>query len=327
MLSAFQFIFPETAKKSVVLIVKLRLKRQTGNRSLSLRTEKDVCTTACLLAMFIFCHPLCHQFYTLIVFVFLGHLLPSMSISLLLPPRVYLFMTSRCFSSPPELAFHRSLKRIFTRASCCFPWWNFGTRLRQTCSNASGQDSFYDSGIWSRSYASVVACFCVWECQSAHRDKDAAGGPAETWASSIHVHRFASPPPKPWNSALNRKSVCASVCVHCCIVIRLDFSAPIPPHPGRSVWRVYLVGATGGVESVGSTNKQRIFILLQQHFDEIVTLVLQRQRKWKPWGFDSFNYFGFLIACVCFQEAFFFFCPFVPQTNRGDAIGHLQTCL
>lgn len=48
--------------------------------------------------------------------------------------------------------------------------------------------------------------------------------------------------------------------------------------------RPYLVGSTGGVESICSTNKQGVIILLQEDFDEIVTLVLQgaqvgRERK------------------------------------------------
>lgn len=38
----------------------------------------------------------------------------------------------------------------------------------------------------------------------------------------------------------------------------------------------YLVGSTGGVESICTTNKQCVFILLQEDFDEIVTLVLER---------------------------------------------------
>lgn len=37
----------------------------------------------------------------------------------------------------------------------------------------------------------------------------------------------------------------------------------------------YLVGSTGGIESVCSTNKQGVIILLQEDFDEIVTLVLR----------------------------------------------------
>ncbi len=44
----------------------------------------------------------------------------------------------------------------------------------------------------------------------------------------------------------------------------------------------HLVGSTGGVESVCSTNKQGVLVLLQEDFDEIVTLVLQeagRERR------------------------------------------------
>lgn len=36
-----------------------------------------------------------------------------------------------------------------------------------------------------------------------------------------------------------------------------------------------LVGSTGGVESICSANKQGVVILLQEDFDEIVTLILQ----------------------------------------------------
>lgn len=50
---------------------------------------------------------------------------------------------------------------------------------------------------------------------------------------------------------------------------------------------IYLVGPTGGVESIRSTNKQRVFILLQQNLDEIVTLVLERQRKGNILTFKS----------------------------------------
>lgn len=42
---------------------------------------------------------------------------------------------------------------------------------------------------------------------------------------------------------------------------------------------IYLVGPTGGVESICPTDKQRVLVLLQQDLDEIVTLVLPRQRK------------------------------------------------
>lgn len=44
---------------------------------------------------------------------------------------------------------------------------------------------------------------------------------------------------------------------------------------GRSVSVSYLVGSARGVESVCSTNKQGVVILLQEDFDEIVTLVLE----------------------------------------------------
>lgn len=40
----------------------------------------------------------------------------------------------------------------------------------------------------------------------------------------------------------------------------------------------YLVGSAGGVESICSANKQRVVVLLQQHLDEIVTLVLQKSK-------------------------------------------------
>lgn len=43
--------------------------------------------------------------------------------------------------------------------------------------------------------------------------------------------------------------------------------------------RPYLVGSAGGVESVCSANKQRVVVLLQEHLDEIVTLVLQKSKK------------------------------------------------
>lgn len=41
----------------------------------------------------------------------------------------------------------------------------------------------------------------------------------------------------------------------------------------------YLVGSAGGVESVCSANKQRVVVLLQEHLDEIVTLVLQKSKS------------------------------------------------
>lgn len=41
----------------------------------------------------------------------------------------------------------------------------------------------------------------------------------------------------------------------------------------------YLVGSAGGVESICSANKQRVFVLLQQHLDEIVTLVLRKSKR------------------------------------------------
>lgn len=41
----------------------------------------------------------------------------------------------------------------------------------------------------------------------------------------------------------------------------------------------YLVGSTGRVESIRPANKQCVFVLLQQDFDEIVTLVLERARR------------------------------------------------
>lgn len=40
----------------------------------------------------------------------------------------------------------------------------------------------------------------------------------------------------------------------------------------------YLVGSAGGIERVCSAYEQRVFILLQEDFDEIVTLVLQGPR-------------------------------------------------
>lgn len=43
--------------------------------------------------------------------------------------------------------------------------------------------------------------------------------------------------------------------------------------------RPYLVGSTGWVESICSTDKQGVFVLLQEDFDEIVTLVLQGARR------------------------------------------------
>lgn len=50
----------------------LRLKKYNKNRSLSLRNEKDVCTTDWWHLMFIFCHPVRHQTYILIVFFISG---------------------------------------------------------------------------------------------------------------------------------------------------------------------------------------------------------------------------------------------------------------
>lgn len=43
----------------------------------------------------------------------------------------------------------------------------------------------------------------------------------------------------------------------------------------------YLVGSTGRVESICSTNKQGVFILLQEDFDEIVTFILQEAGREK----------------------------------------------
>lgn len=37
----------------------------------------------------------------------------------------------------------------------------------------------------------------------------------------------------------------------------------------------YLVGSTGRIEGICSTNKQGVTVLLQEDFDEIVTLILQ----------------------------------------------------
>lgn len=54
----------------------------------------------------------------------------------------------------------------------------------------------------------------------------------------------------------------------------------------------YLVGPTGGVESVRSAHKQGVFILLQEDFDEVVTLILflKEKKKMSAVTFVSFNF-------------------------------------
>lgn len=51
-----------------------------------------------------------------------------------------------------------------------------------------------------------------------------------------------------------------------CITLCVCSQIPVLP---------YLVGSTGGVKSICSTNKQGVIILLQEDFDEIVALILQ----------------------------------------------------
>lgn len=41
----------------------------------------------------------------------------------------------------------------------------------------------------------------------------------------------------------------------------------------------YRVGATGGVECIGSAHKQCVLVLLQEHLDEIVAFILLKQTE------------------------------------------------
>lgn len=70
----------------------------------------------------------------------------------------------------------------------------------------------------------------------------------------------------------------------------------------------YLVGSAGGVESICSANKQRVFILLQQHLDEVVALVLQKSKKrGEEREFASFERGAFIVKARCgFSCAFLF---------------------
>lgn len=44
---------------------------------------------------------------------------------------------------------------------------------------------------------------------------------------------------------------------------------------------LYLVSSTGGVESICSTHKQGVIVLLQEDLDEIVTFILGEKREKK----------------------------------------------
>lgn len=46
----------------------------------------------------------------------------------------------------------------------------------------------------------------------------------------------------------------------------------------------YLVGSTGWVESICTTHKQGVIVLLQEDFDEVVTLVLQGEEEKERYG-------------------------------------------
>lgn len=70
----------------------------------------------------------------------------------------------------------------------------------------------------------------------------------------------------------------------------------------------YLVGLAGGVESICSANKQRVFILLQQHLDEVVAFVLQKSKKREEEReFASLERGTFIVEARCgFSCAFLF---------------------
>lgn len=133
------------------------IKWNKKNRLLSLWKGREVCISfqESLFAFYVYLLP--PQWHTSNLyfdcFVFWGHLLPRMSISLLLPPRVDLFMTFWRINPALALAFHRSLKRIFTRASRCFPWWDLGNRL--TDARMGRIRSQIDFKKWSGVCASV----------------------------------------------------------------------------------------------------------------------------------------------------------------------------
>lgn len=46
----------------------------------------------------------------------------------------------------------------------------------------------------------------------------------------------------------------------------------------REQCELYLVSSTGGVESICSTHKQGVIVLLQEDLDEIVTFILRKRR-------------------------------------------------
>lgn len=143
------------------------------NRLLSLWKEREVCISLqeSLFTFYVYLLP--PQWHTSNLyfdcFVFWGHLLPSMSISLLLPPRVHLFMTFWRINSALALAFHRSLKRIFTRASRCFPWWDLGNRLTDANMDAS---ALRTELILRNEAASAHQYLSKWACQCPHRERE-----------------------------------------------------------------------------------------------------------------------------------------------------------
>lgn len=49
----------------------------------------------------------------------------------------------------------------------------------------------------------------------------------------------------------------------------------------REQCELYLVSSTGGVESICSTHKQGVIVLLQEDLDEIVTFILGEKREKK----------------------------------------------
>ena len=174
--------------------------------------------------------------------------------------------------------------------------------------------------VWARARRRVVGFLCLPNraCQSTPGDKDIGGAPAELWKSSIYVHRLIAQPRTSTCLRLHVKNivcVCACVCVCECVteerkerrhrkrsacaeyvwrmpVIKVEKGQRAPKSSFfmcvcvcvRVCVSLYLVGSTGGVESICSTNKQGVIILLQEDFDEIVTLVLQgagRERRKK----------------------------------------------